>query len=123
MRDHDSKIFTRRDALVALAASGATLAGCGHPALAKSAPPSSPTASPKPAVSTTQPPGVPAMPSPSALSGTHTVLPLPFKPTALNGISEKLIVSHHDNNYTGAVKNLNKVEQELSHINADTPPF
>ncbi len=61
--------------------------------------------------------------SPTALAGTHTVIPLPFKPTALNGISEKMIVSHHDNNYAGAVKNLNKVEQELSRINADTPPF
>lgn len=123
MRDHEPKIFTRRDALVALAASGATLAGCAHPALAKSAstPPSA--SSPKPAATTTQPPGVPAMPSPPTLSGTHSVLPLPFKPTALNGISEKMIVSHHDNNYAGAVKNLNKVEQELSRINSDTPPF
>ena len=63
------------------------------------------------------------MSSPPALAGAHTVLPLWFKPTALNGISEKMIVSHHDNNYAGAVKNLNKVEQELSQINADTPPF
>src|SRR5215831_10315590 len=123
MRDHDPKVFTRRDALVALAASGATLAGCAHPALAKSAPPASPTPSPNPAPTTAQQPGVPAMPSPSALTGTHNVLPLPFKPTALNGISEKMIVSHHDNNYAGAVKNLNKAEQELSRINADTPPF
>jgi Fe-Mn family superoxide dismutase len=63
------------------------------------------------------------MAAPSALAGAHTALPLRFKPTALNGISEKMIVSHHDNNYAGAVKNLNKVEQELSRINADTPPF
>jgi Fe-Mn family superoxide dismutase len=63
------------------------------------------------------------MPSPPALAAAHTVIPLPFKPTALNGISERMIVSHHDNNYAGAVKNLNKVEQELSQINADTPPF
>ncbi|HEX4338825.1 MAG TPA: Fe-Mn family superoxide dismutase [Polyangiaceae bacterium] len=63
------------------------------------------------------------MPSLPALTGTHTVVPLPFKPTALNGISEKMIVSHHDNNYAGAVKNLNKVEQELSRITADTPLF
>src|SRR5262252_3956757 len=122
MPDDDSKLFTRRDAIVALASSAATLAGCAQPALAKSAPAAPPPAAPKP-TTTAQQPGVSAMPSPSALSGTHTVLPLPFKPTALNGISEKMIVSHHDNNYAGAVKNLNKVEQELSHINADTPPF
>src|SRR5262249_648851 len=49
--------------------------------------------------------------------------PLPFDPKGLKGLSEKLIVSHHDNNYGGAVKNLNKVEQELARTNADTPAF
>ena len=121
MRDHDPKVFTRRDALVALAASGATLAGCAHPALAKSAPPPSPAPGAGTGGVTGQQPGVPLMPSPSALTGTHTVLPLPFKPTALNGISEKMIVSHHDNNYAGAVKNLNKVEEQLGSVNKDTP--
>jgi len=38
-------------------------------------------------------------------------------------LSERLITSHHENNYGGAVKNLNRVEQELTKINADTPPF
>ncbi|HVU00311.1 MAG TPA: Fe-Mn family superoxide dismutase [Polyangiaceae bacterium] len=119
MSDH-SKVLTRRDALVALASSTTTLVGCAHPALAKSAPPApvgpiaERPASAQPASST---------PSPPALAGGHTVVPLPFKSTALNGISEKMIVSHHDNNYAGAVKNLNKVEQELSQITADTPAF
>jgi superoxide dismutase, Fe-Mn family len=63
------------------------------------------------------------MPFAKSLTGTHTVVPLPFKPAALNGLSERMIVSHHDNNYGGAVKNLNRVEQELSQINSDTPPF
>jgi Fe-Mn family superoxide dismutase len=115
------KTFTRRDALIALASSTATLAGCAHPALAKSAPPTTTQSSPAP--SAAPHPGVSPMPSPPALAGSHTVVPLPFKPTQLNGISEKLIVSHHDNNYAGAVKNLNKVEQELSRISGDTPPF
>ena len=30
--------------------------------------------------------------------------PLVFDPKKLEGISEKMIVSHHDNNYVGAVK-------------------
>jgi Fe-Mn family superoxide dismutase len=34
-----------------------------------------------------------------------------------------MIVSHHNNNYAGAVKNLNRAEQELARINADTAPF
>jgi len=63
------------------------------------------------------------MPFARALTGTHAVLPLPFKPSALTGLSEKMIVSHHDNNYGGAVKNLNRVELELAQINSDTAPF
>jgi len=63
------------------------------------------------------------MPFARALTGTHTALPLPFKPAALNGLSERMLVSHHDNNYGGAVKNLNRVELELSQINSDTAPF
>ncbi len=49
--------------------------------------------------------------------------PLPFDPGKLSGISEKLIVSHHDNNYAGAVKNLNGVRAELAKAGKDTPAF
>lgn len=63
------------------------------------------------------------MPLSPALSGEHTVVPLPFSPGALNGLSERLITSHHDNNYGGAVRNLNRVERELSSINEETPAF
>lgn len=60
---------------------------------------------------------------PTALAGNHTVVPLPFAPGSLNGLSERMISSHHENNYGGAVRNLNRAEQELSQITADTPPF
>jgi superoxide dismutase, Fe-Mn family len=63
------------------------------------------------------------MTSPRALSSSHSIVPLPFKPASLNGLSERLIVSHHEKNYGGAVKNLNRIEQELLGTNADTPPF
>jgi Fe-Mn family superoxide dismutase len=63
------------------------------------------------------------MTSPAALTGNHTPLPLPFSAGSLNGLSERLITSHHENNYGGAVKNLNRVEQELTKINAETAPF
>lgn len=115
----EPKLFTRRDALVALAASSATAATQVHPALAKSPGPSPSPATSAPASKSASA----AAPTPPALAGKHTVLPLPFKPSALNGLSEKLIVSHHDNNYAGAVKNLNRVEQELAAIKPDTPPF
>src|SRR5580765_111626 len=50
---------------------------------------------------------------PLAFAGKHQPKPLAFDPTKLTGISEKLITSHHDNNYVGAVKALNVVEQRL----------
>jgi Fe-Mn family superoxide dismutase len=59
----------------------------------------------------------------AVLAGNHTVVPLSFAPSSLNGISDRMITSHHDNNYAGAVKNLNRVEQELAKITADTPAF
>ena len=55
--------------------------------------------------------------------GNHAVKPLPFDPAKVPGLSERLLVSHHDNNYAGAVKNLNKVEAELAATNKDTPAF
>jgi Fe-Mn family superoxide dismutase len=53
---------------------------------------------------------------PQAFAGKHQPKPLPFDPTKLNGISEKLIRSHHENNYTGAVKALNVVEQHMAEM-------
>ena len=42
------------------------------------------------------------------------ILPLPFPPAALRGLSEKLITSHHQNNYGGAVKRLNAIRAQLA---------
>jgi Fe-Mn family superoxide dismutase len=58
-----------------------------------------------------------------ALAGNHTMVPLPFAPSSLEGLSEQLIKSHHDNNYGAAVKGLNAVEQQLDSITKDTPGF
>ena len=54
-----------------------------------------------------------------AFAGKHVPKPLPFNPTKLAGISEKLIVSHHDNNYVGAVKALNVIENKLAALMKD----
>ena len=51
---------------------------------------------------------------PIAFAGKHQAAPLPFSPAKLSGLSERLIRSHHENNYTGAVKALNLVEQRLA---------
>ena len=39
--------------------------------------------------------------------------PLTLNPTALHGLSERLITSHHQNNYGGAVKRLNAIRSQL----------
>ncbi len=52
--------------------------------------------------------------TPMAFRGQHQPKPLPFDPAKLKGLSEKLIRSHHENNYAGAVKALNVVEQRLA---------
>jgi superoxide dismutase, Fe-Mn family len=62
------------------------------------------------------------LPRPTA-PGTHAVKDLPFDPKKLSGLSEALLVSHHDNNYAGAVTNLNKVELALAQVGKDTPGF
>ncbi len=49
--------------------------------------------------------------------------PLPFDPSKLPGLSEKLLRSHHENNYTGAVKKLTAARARLADVNADTPGF
>src|SRR5437763_16587369 len=60
-----------------------------------------------------------------AFSGQHTPRPLPFDPAKLKGLSEKLVKSHWENNYGGAVKALNTVEQKLASIlgDKDLPPY
>jgi Fe-Mn family superoxide dismutase len=55
--------------------------------------------------------------------GKHEPVPLRFDATKLSGISEKMITSHWQNNYGGAVKNLNKVEEQLGTVTKDTPGF
>ena len=50
--------------------------------------------------------------------------PLPFDPAGLHGLSEKLLVSHHNNNYGGAVKRLNTLRAQLATTAfASTPGF
>lgn len=56
---------------------------------------------------------------PNAFSGNHQPKPLPFDAAKLNGISEKLIKSHWENNYIGSVKALNTVEQRLFQLQKD----
>ena len=55
----------------------------------------------------------------------HQPVPLPFDARSLKGLSEKLIQSHWENNYGGAVKALNTVRSRLAQAlsDANTPPY
>lgn len=55
-------------------------------------------------------------------SYTPQPLPIPFDPKMITGLSEKLLVSHHDNNYVGAVKRLGAINGQLSAIDPATTP-
>src|SRR5215510_8684861 len=60
-----------------------------------------------------------------AFRGQHQPRALSFDPAKLKGLSEKLIRSHWENNYGGAVKALNAVEQHLAALlrDKDIPPY
>ena len=60
---------------------------------------------------------------PRIYGGEHVPKPLPFDPKELPGLSEKLLVSHHENNYTGAVKRLNAIEAQLAALPREAAPF
>jgi Fe-Mn family superoxide dismutase len=51
----------------------------------------------------------------------YAVKPL-CDPAKLKGLSEKLIVSHYENNYTGAVKRLNAITGQLASLDFATAP-
>ncbi|WP_068032443.1 superoxide dismutase [Rhodoplanes sp. Z2-YC6860] len=50
--------------------------------------------------------------------------PLSLDPKSINGISEKVITSHYENNYVGAVKRLNAIGTQLAELDfAKAPVF
>jgi Fe-Mn family superoxide dismutase len=55
---------------------------------------------------------------------TYEMKPLTCDPARLKGLSERLIISHYENNYGGAVKRLNAISAELSQLDfASAPVF
>ena len=70
----------------------------------------------------------PALAAAQAAGGTpasaaaFTPKPLPFDPTKVPGLSEKLIRSHYDNNYTGAVRRLGAIKTDFAKLEMATAP-
>jgi Fe-Mn family superoxide dismutase len=67
----------------------------------------------------------PASPSPQfAAPATVRVRPFLLKPQWMNGLSERLLVSHYVNNYGGALRRLNAVRARLAALDwAQSAPF
>jgi superoxide dismutase, Fe-Mn family len=55
---------------------------------------------------------------------TYDIKPMSFDPKAIKGLSEKILVSHYENNYSGAVKRLNAITAQLAELDfAKAPVF
>ncbi|GGF09747.1 superoxide dismutase [Aliidongia dinghuensis] len=52
----------------------------------------------------------------------YEIKPMPFEPSHIKGMSEKILVSHYENNYSGAVKRLNAIEAQLAGLDWATAP-
>ena len=53
---------------------------------------------------------------------TYEAKPLSLDPKAIKGISEKVLVSHYENNYSGAVKRLNAITAQLAELDFSKVP-
>ncbi len=57
--------------------------------------------------------------SPAVSPAGYKPLPLSVDPKAIAGLSANLITSHYDNNYSGAVRRLNAIDQQLQALDFD----
>jgi Fe-Mn family superoxide dismutase len=53
---------------------------------------------------------------------TYVVKPLSCDPARIRGMSERMIISHYENNYGGAVKRLNLIEEKLAELDYGNAP-
>lgn len=55
---------------------------------------------------------------------SYQAKPMSFDPKSISGISEKILISHYENNYVGAVKRLNAIGTQLAELDfAKAPNF
>ena len=55
-----------------------------------------------------------AVSSSGAKPMSYSIKPMSFGPEAIKGLSEKILVSHYENNHSGAVKRLNAITEQLA---------
>jgi Fe-Mn family superoxide dismutase len=60
--------------------------------------------------------------APAAATTAFSPVALPFDPGSITGLSAKLLTSHHENNYAGAVKRLNQIEAAVAALDPATAP-
>jgi Fe-Mn family superoxide dismutase len=53
---------------------------------------------------------------------TYEIRKLPVDPSTIRGMSQKLIASHYENNYSGAVKRLNAIAAQLASLKIEAAP-
>ena len=53
----------------------------------------------------------------------YEIKPLACDPTAINGMSERMIVSHYENNYSCAVERLNAITKDLAELDFTSAPI
>ena len=53
----------------------------------------------------------------------QAIAPIPVRPWTLNGLSERLLVSHYEHHYGSAVRTLNAVRKELASLDAGAPDY
>src|SRR5262245_58935665 len=54
---------------------------------------------------------------------SQSISPIPVRPWTLNGLSERLLVSHYEHHYGGAVRTLNAIRSALARLDADAPGY
>ena len=52
----------------------------------------------------------------------YAVKPLPLDPQKIAGMSERILISHYENNYVGAVKRLNSIADQLATMDYEKTP-
>jgi superoxide dismutase, Fe-Mn family len=63
-----------------------------------------------------------AAPQPGAKPMAYQIKPFTLDPKSVKGISEKVLVSHYENNYVGAVKRLTAIAAQLAELDFSKAP-